>query len=315
MVKRILSATARDFEKMDRAALLESIRLAEGRTVCAEVVASSPPLVYGVTNAETAAAFGADLISLNGYDILNPMIMGAPRKTSLDLADLPIPIPTDFPLGLGASISDTKRLVGRPVGTKLDCVPAERRDEFGGRAATADNARRAVELGADFLWLAGNPGTGASTELIAQGVAEVAEAVGDQVIIIAGKMHGAGLGRADVVSEEAIRRYAQAGADIIVVPAPGTVPGATLEYTKGLVEAIHAAGPLAMTGMGTSQEGADLETVRQIALMSKMTGADILHIGDAGFSGMAPPENIMAFSIAIRGQRHTYRRMALSLRR
>jgi hypothetical protein len=315
MVKRMLDATTSDFEKMGRADLLESIRLAEGRTVCAEVVAISVPLVHSVTNAETAAAFGADLISLNGYDVQNPMVMGAPGKTSLNLADLPIPIPADFPLGLGASISDIKRLVGRPVGTKLDCVPPERRDEFGGRAATADNARRAVELGADFLWLAGNPGTGASTQLIAQGVAEVAEAVGDQVIIIAGKMHGAGLGRADVVSEEAIRRYAEAGADIIVVPAPGTVPGATLEYTKGLVEAIHAAGPLAMTGMGTSQEGADVETVRQIALMSKMTGADILHIGDAGFSGMAPPENIIAFSIAVRGQRHTYRRMALSLRR
>lgn len=313
MVKRILDATASDFEKMGRADLLESIRLAEGRTVCAEVVASSPPLVYDVTNAETAVAFGADLISLNGYDVQNPMIMGVPGGVEATLPDLPIP--ADFPLGLGASISDVKRLTGRPIGTKLDCVPSERRDEFGGRAATANNARRAVELGADFLWLAGNPGTGASIQLIAQGVAEVAAAVGDQVIIIAGKMHGAGLGRADVVSEEAIRRYAEAGADIIVVPAPGTVPGATLEYTKGLVEAIHAAGPLAMTGMGTSQEGADLETVRQIALMSKMTGADILHIGDAGFSGMAPPENIMAFSIAIRGQRHTYRRMALSLRR
>jgi len=313
MVKRILDATASDFEKMDRATLLESVRLAEGRTVCAEVVAVSVPLVDGVTNAETAAACGADLISLNGYDVQHPMVMGAPGKASLALADLPIP--SDFPLGLGASISDVKRLVGRPVGTKLDCVPPERRDEFGGRAATADNARRAVELGADFLWLAGNPGTGASTQLIAQGVAEVAGAVGDQVIIIAGKMHGAGLGRADVVSEEAIRRYAEAGADIIVVPAPGTVPGATLEYTKDLVEAIHAAGPLAMTGMGTSQEGAEVETVRQIAMMSKMTGADILHIGDAGFSGIALPENIIAFSIAVRGQRHTYRRMALSLRR
>lgn len=312
MVKRILSAAASDFEQMGRTDLLESIRLAEGRTVCAEVVASSPPLVYGVTNAETAAAFGADLISLNGYDVQRPMIMGAPGGAPLPGG---LPIPSDFPLGLGVSISDVKRLAGRPVGTKLDCVPPERRDEFGGRVATADNARRAVELGADFLWLAGNPGTGASTKLIAQGVAEVAEAVGDRVIIIAGKMHGAGLGRADVISIAAIRDYAEAGADIIVVPAPGTVPGATLEYTKELVEAIQAAGPLAMTGMGTSQEGSDVETVRQIALMSKMTGADILHIGDAGFSGMAPPENITAFSIAIRGRRHTYRRMALSLRR
>jgi hypothetical protein len=312
MAKRILSAVASDFEAMGRADLLESIHLAEGRTVCAEVVSGSVPLVYGTTNAETAAAFGADLISLNGYDVQRPMIMGAPGGEPLPEG---LPIPRDFPLGLGVSISAVKRLIGRPIGNKLDCVPAELRDEFGGRAATAENGRLAVELGTDFLWLAGNPGTGASTKLIAQGVAEVAEAVGDQVIIIAGKMHGAGLGRADVISVEAIRDYAKAGADIIVVPAPGTVPGATLEYTKELVEAIHEAGPLAMTGMGTSQEGADVETIRQIALMSKMTGADVLHIGDAGFAGMAPPENITAFSIAIRGQRHTYRRMALSIRR
>jgi hypothetical protein len=50
-------------------------------------------------------------------------------------------------------------------------------------------------------------------------------------------------------------------------------------------------------------------------LMSKMTGADILHIGDAGYSGMANPENILAFSLAIRGRRHTYRRMAVSINR
>jgi hypothetical protein len=312
MVKRILSATTSDFEAMNRADLLESIRLSEGRTVCAEVVSGSVPLVYGVTNAETAAAFGADIISLNGYDVQRPMIMGAPGGSPLPTG---LPIPSDFPLGLGISISEVKRLSGRPVGNKLDCVPSDLRDEFGGRAATAENAIQAVKLGTDFIWLAGNPGTGASTQLIAQGVAEVAKAVGNQVIIIAGKMHGAGLGRDDVISEKAIRDYAKAGADIIVVPAPGTVPGATLEYTKRLVEVIHATGSLAMTGMGTSQEGSDIETVRQIAMMSKMSGADILHIGDAGFAGMAPPENIMVFSIAIRGMRHTYRRMALSLRR
>ena len=50
--------------------------------------------------------------------------------------------------------------------------------------------------------------------------------------------------------------------------------------------------------------------------MSKTAGADIHHIGDAGYGGMAIPENIMALSIiAIKGRRHTYRCMALSLRR
>ncbi|HLS52722.1 MAG TPA: haloacid dehalogenase-like hydrolase, partial [Tissierellaceae bacterium] len=68
--------------------------------------------------------------------------------------------------------------------------------------------------------------------------------------------------------------------------------------------------------IGTSQEGADKQTIRNIALYSKMAGADIHHLGDAGMTvGMATPENIMAYSIAIRGKRHTYRRMARSVNR
>ena len=70
-----------------------------------------------------------------------------------------------------------------------------------------------------------------------------------------------------------------------------------------------------MTTIGTSQEGADVSTVRQIALMSKMAGADLHHIGDTGYMGIALPENIMAYSIAIRGVRHTYTRMARSINR
>jgi hypothetical protein len=46
-----------------------------------------------------------------------------------------------------------------------------------------------------------------------------------------------------------------------------------------------------------------------------MAGADIFHIGDAGYSGIALPENIMNYSIAIRGRRHTFRRMAASIKR
>jgi hypothetical protein len=47
-----------------------------------------------------------------------------------------------------------------------------------------------------------------------------------------------------------------------------------------------------------------------------MIGTDIHHIGDAGMSpGMATPENIMIYSIAIKGKRHTYRRMARSVNR
>jgi hypothetical protein len=46
-----------------------------------------------------------------------------------------------------------------------------------------------------------------------------------------------------------------------------------------------------------------------------MTGADMHHIGDAGVLGMAVPENITAWSMALRGRRHTWHRMAASLER
>jgi hypothetical protein len=49
--------------------------------------------------------------------------------------------------------------------------------------------------------------------------------------------------------------------------------------------------------------------------MCKMAGTDIHHIGDSGCTGIAIPENIMEYSIAIRGKRHTYIRMARSLNR
>lgn len=87
------------------------------------------------------------------------------------------------------------------------------------------------------------------------------------------------------------------------------------EKVTSLIACAHAHGALAMTTIGTSQEGADVSTVRQIALMSKMAGADLHHIGDTGYMGIALPENIMAYSIAIRGVRHTYTRMARSINR
>jgi hypothetical protein len=78
---------------------------------------------------------------------------------------------------------------------------------------------------------------------------------------------------------------------------------------------IHRHGALVLTTVGTSQEGATESYIEQVALMAKMAGADIQHSGDAGVSGMTPPENLMRMSITMRGKRHTYRRMARSAHR
>ena len=65
-----------------------------------------------------------------------------------------------------------------------------------------------------------------------------------------------------------------------------------------MVSYIHELGKLSLTAIGTSQEGASPATIEQIALMCKMTGTDLHHVGDAGVGGLNP-ENLMAYSIAI----------------
>ena len=112
-----------------------------------------------------------------------------------------------------------------------------------------------------------------------------------------------------------IRQFAEAGADIILLPAPGTVPGITTEYVRKLISYAHSLKKLTITSIGTSQEGADTDTIKRIALECKMAGTDIHHIGDSGYVGMALPENIMAYGTVIRGIRHQYHRMAQSIRR
>ena len=157
-----------------------------------------------------------------------------------------------------------------------------------------------------------------SNEAIAASLRAISKELGDKIVLTAGKMHASGVigeGGEHIITKEDIRLFAEAGADIILMPAPGTVPGITTEYIRELVSYAHSLGKLTITSIGTSQEGADTDTIKRIALECKMTGTDIHHIGDSGYVGMALPENIMAYSVAIRGIRHTYHRMAQSVRR
>ena len=77
-------------------------------------------------------------------------------------------------------------------------------------------------------------------------------------------------------------------------------------------DSVHNCGLLAETTIGTSQEGADPDVIRRFAIDSKMTGADLFQIGDSVYGGCCTPENVMSFARAIKGQRHTLRRAALS---
>ena len=216
--------------------------------------------------------------------------------------------------GRGVTLAQVKEWIGRPVGLNLEPVENPEALTTSGRLATPENAQAAVAQGADFIVLTGNPHTGVTTAGLARVLAVIRDAVDDGVVLLAGKMHAAGAS-GPVVTAADVDAFADGGADGVVLPAPGTVPGMTVEIGHALVEVAHERDLLAMNTVGTSQEGASVSTIEQLALMSKMTGADIHHLGDAGTIGIAVPENITAWSLALRGRRHTWHRMTASLRR
>lgn len=309
MVKRMLDCVTSDFEKFTKEDWLASIGESEGRVIACESIGTVMPMLVDITNAEFTAAMGADILLLNIFDVNCPVIQGLPKGVEP-----------------GECVRELKRLTGRMIGINLEPVENDFQPQDGdsvwnlsdGRRATLENARKAWEMGADMVLLTGNPGNGVTNQAITDTLRTLKRELGDKLILAAGKMHASGIlseAGEHIITSRDVEEFIQAGADIVLFPAPGTVPGITMEYIRGLVAEAHSRNVLTMTSIGTSQEGADEETIRQIALMCKMAGTDIHHLGDSGYMGMALPENIMAYSKAIRGGRHTYRRMAVSVNR
>ena len=296
-MKRILNCTGKEMLSYKREELKQAIKASEGRTIVSETVISIPPLLHDVSNPELAASFGADMILLNTFDVLHPHIEGISSLHPVDTL---------------------KTYIARPIGCNLEPIDEhiammeDRLDLPEGRQASEKTFKRANELGLQFICLTGNPGTGVSNSSISRAI-KIAKTSFDG-LIIAGKMHSAGVDE-PLVDLEAISQFIDAGADIILLPAVNTVPGLDEETVRKACTYIHERGALVLTAIGTSQEGADEETIREIGLMNKRCGADLQHIGDAGWCGIALPENIMSLSIAIRGKRWTYHRMASSINR
>lgn len=299
MGKRLISANASDILQMTAAELKQSIKASEGRTILSENVATRETFIGDITNSEIARAFGADLILLNCVDVLNPEIFGLEVKE-------------------GNFVDELHRLVGRPIGVNLEPVDldADMAEDLltisKGRQANLETIEEIEKLGMDFVCFTGNPGTGVTNSQIEKTIRLAKEKFSG--LIIAGKMHGAGVNE-PVADLEAVKSFIEAGADIILVPAVGTVPGFDDSELKEVVKVAHNNGALVLTAIGTSQESSDEDTIKQIAIRNKICGVDIQHIGDAGYGGVAPFENIFAMSKAIRGVRHTVSMIARSINR
>jgi putative N-acetylmannosamine-6-phosphate epimerase len=271
---------------------------------------TSQPLGEDITNAEVAAAFGADLILLNNMDVMNPVVMG--------LYDGEETMATAKPRHDGHIIKNLQHLVGCPIGVNLEPIDVdadmleERLEIVTGRTATPETLAEVERLGYNFVVLTGNPGTGVTNEQIVKNIKIAKQKFSG--LVIAGKMHAAGVNE-PLINPNIVKEFIDAGADVILVPAVGTVPGLTDDELTEIVKIAHEANALVMSTIGTSQESGTTSYIENIAIRNKIYGVDIQHIGDAGYGGMAPVENIFTLSKAIRGQRHTVSRMARSINR
>jgi len=233
-MKRMLDCQGSDFRTMERNDLLAAIAGSEGRTIACETIGSILPMLGDITNAEFAAAMGADILLLNVFDVNNPVIRGLPKTEPENV------------------IRKLKELTGRPIGINLEPVeqvlssvdPEENMWAMtSGRKATLENARKAAKMGVNFILLTGNPGIGVTNEAIEQTLEVYKKEFGDKLILAAGKMHASGIlteAAEKIITKEDIAAFRQAGADISLLPAPGTVPGITMEYVKELVEFAHS---------------------------------------------------------------------------
>ena len=226
MAKRMLDCYASDFQKFTKEDLLESILKSEGRIIACETIGTLQPMLGNVTNAEFVAAMGADVVLLNMFDVIKPVVNGLPKTEPENTVRL------------------IKKLTGRPVGINLEPVKEGEEGETEpmwkmspGRRATVENAKRAAEMGVDLILLTGNPGMGVSNPAIIETLKRYREAVGDQVALAAGKMHAAGIlseAAENIMTKEDVESFVKAGTDIILLPAPGTVPGIPWSMRRNL---------------------------------------------------------------------------------
>lgn len=304
-VVRLLNASKSEIENMSPMELKESIYKSEGRVIMGQhLLFAGEGAVRGITNTELMFAFGADMVMLNTID--------------LDHMD-------QNPGLCGLSIKELKERCHRPIGVYLGC-PKEGFDDGGkkalyrreGMVATKEHVLKALELGADFIVLGGNPGSGTSLEDVIAATKMVKELCGDNVFLFSGKWEDGirekvlGDPLADYDAKDIIKQLIDAGADCIDLPAPGTRAGITVEMIRELVEYIHRykPGTLAMSFLNSSVECADADTIREVGILMKQTGADIYAIGDGGFGGCSWPENVYQLSITMKGKPYTWYRMA-----
>lgn len=301
MVKRLLEAVASDFDLMTGGDLAESIRMAEGRTLAAEVICTAEPPVDGISQGELVAAMGADLVVLDQYDPFLPRIAGIDSNL------------------LGAQpLRSYRHLLGRPIGANVISADPRLSESLGGRLASEASIASFIDQGAHVLFLYSRPKQGGSPELQAAIAQQIKRRHGSQILLVGVPTFSNPAPRDEAGLKhhtDEIHGLLDAGCDGVGLPMPGSKQGWQITQTSILIDAAHQYNALTWLFVTGSVEGAPPTLMHELALIGKQLGADAFRLDEAGLSGMPPAENVMAFSMALRGARHTYRRMSSSIRR
>ena len=307
MVQKLIGAKASDIRKMTKDELFTSIQESDGRVVLSESTAAKPSVIENITGAELSKAFGADMILLNDFDVNYPEVAAAyEEKSNLKKTELSRNV-----------INHLKDLIGIPIGMSIEAIVENSliKEEITyistGKKASVETFLEAQKIGLDFIVLTGNPESGVTNNAIEKSIS-IAKDHFDG-IIIAGKMHRSGVNE-PIVNLKVAKKFIDAGADIILVPAVGSYYGIREESIREIVEYVHSKGKLVMSAIGTSQESSQPDVIRNIAIRNKILGVDIQHIGDSNM-GLVGIENIKELSEAIRGKTYTIARMARSINR
>ncbi len=335
-VMRLISNSRSGIKDLNARELKASIKGSEGRVIMAQLNPRRSVL-NDVTNPELAQAMGADMIMVNGYSMNKDEVFIAPNDVAPARSDWMIQEYQGKEKGWTNKtirLKELKNYIDIPIGIYLETGQSQTFEEqevttYGwknipkGRQALQQNFALLKEEGADFVVLAGNPGSGVTYENIIQATQMCKDIVKDDILIFAGKWEDGNiepvLGDPQLgleKSKEIIQRLIDAGADCITLPMPGARFGIATEDLRELVTFIHTykPGTLALSFLDGSVEASDQDTIRLCTIESKKTGADIHAIGDAGLNGMSIPEDIYQMALTAKGRRLTWKRMAGSRR-
>ncbi|WP_444500365.1 DUF7916 family protein [Aerococcus christensenii] len=312
-----MNCSKSEFKEVSSQELKASIKASEGRVVLVQNYVGFGSLIQDTTNVELSFAFGADMVLFNGY----PMD-GSP------IPAFETPIYEEGQItNKYLSLKEIREITTGPLGIYLECGLEDDASSSTAsnvqlirpeRIASRKNLLKLKDEGADFVILGGNPGSGTTMNTIVEATRNAKDILGDNIMIWSGKWED---GTREKVlgdtlffeeSKKYIKELIDAGADVICLPMPGSRTGVVVNEIRELVKLAHTYknGVLVMNFLDGSVEGADEDTVRKCAVMSKQTGADIHAIGDVGISWMPVPENIYQLCLTVKGRRLTWLKMA-----